>query len=94
MVPDAEMQVSLGECDENGEKLWPSVIIIMHVETKARRLRGTRELTRCQLVSEADHSLPFQKSGGRGKKEEWRKEEGMEIKKMGKKMAGKGEGMS
>lgn len=35
VVPDAEMQVSLRECDENGEKLWPSVIIIMHVETKA-----------------------------------------------------------
>lgn len=35
VVPDAEMEVSLGKCDENGEKLWPSVIIIMHVETKA-----------------------------------------------------------
>lgn len=35
VVPDAEMQVSLRECDENGAKLWPSVIIIMHVETKA-----------------------------------------------------------
>lgn len=76
VVPDAEMQVSLGECDENGEKLWPSVIIIMHVETKARRLGGTRELTRCQLVSEADHSLPFQKSGGRGKKRNGRRRKG------------------
>lgn len=35
VVPDAEMQVSLRECDENGAKPRPSVIIIMHVETKA-----------------------------------------------------------